>query len=147
MNRRPLPLYAGSALLMLLAVVFGVESVSPGLWQDGMPGPGLVPGIGAALLAGLLVLLVWRGRGVPDEQFGFSAQPFLALDLLLAYALALPHGGFVPTSLVMIILGVRLFHRQRWARASLLAMVLIAVCVLLFKVALRVPLLLFPALP
>lgn len=139
MKRRPVPLYVSCALLALLALVFGWESVRLGLWQDGMPGPGLLPGIGAALLALLLVLLVWRGALVPDEEFGFALRPFVAVGVLLLYAAALPRTGFVPATLVLVTAWTHFFHEQSWLRSAILATVLVASCVLLFHTALEVP--------
>lgn len=147
MKQRPLPLYVSCALLLVLAVVFGIGSMRLGLWQDGMPGPGLLPGIGALLLAVLLALLVWRGALVPDEEFGFALRPFLAIGVLLVYAAVVPRTGFVPATVVMVTLWSHFFHEQGWLRSVVLAVVLVAACVLLFKTALEVPMPLFPGQP
>ncbi len=144
MSRRPLPLSIAGALLALLGIAFAIESVRLGLWADGMPGAGLLPLLAACLLVALALFLGVKGGLVPDEEHTLDRVPLKAIALLLAFAWLVPLAGFVPATVLMITLWTHYFHQQGWWRSAFLGIVLVAAGVVLFRVALSVPMPLFP---
>ncbi len=128
-------------LLAVMAAVFVVGGFRLGLWIDGGPGPGLMPSLSAALL---LVLLVPMVLGAPRDEDALRWEPLFAVALGGAFALLAPRIGMVAPAVVMITLWVKVLHGQSWLRSGLLGLCLTAAGVLVFHVALKVPMPLLP---
>lgn len=130
--------------LMAVAVVFGVAALRLGLYQDGLPGPGLLP-----LAASLLLLAgagrLWRQAAELDSGERFQAGPIVTV---LGFGLMVPllkPAGFVLCTLVFVAAYARLLHHRPWGSAIALSLGLTAGAVLLFAYLLAVPLPLWPA--
>lgn len=131
-----------AAMLCLLALVFGVEAFQLGFWVDDNPGPGVLPLVASVLLLPLSILSL---RERPSENAtGFSGYSFLAIVVLIAYACAVPYGGFVLPTLVLIALWCKIFHRQSWLRSILCSASLTIFGIVIFAYLLQVPIQLLP---
>jgi hypothetical protein len=142
---RIVPSYVAGVILGLLGLVFCIGAFRLGFWGNDGPGPGLLPLVAGALLIPLIV--VASREPISEGESPFSLPPLLAIALALIYALALPHTGFVPTTLVMLILWIRGFYGQSWLRAVICSLCLTAFGILIFNVLLKVPVRLWPELP
>lgn len=136
------PTYVAAAMIAALAVLFGVGSFKLGFWVDDAPGPGLLPLVIALLL--LPLLFVALREPIPSGETPFRGSPLVAITLTGIYALALPYAGFVPASILLVLVWIRLFYRQGWVGAVICSTALTAVGVVIFNVLLKVPMLLFP---
>lgn len=142
MVRLPDPARIAVILLGVTAIGFAVGSWRIGFWDETGPGPGLLPFITAAIMLPLL-FVVWREPAPDDEPFRFN--PLAAVILTAIYALVLPHLGFILPTVLLIVIWVRLFHRQPIWRAFLLSFLLVVAGTLLFVGLLKVPMPLLPA--
>jgi hypothetical protein len=131
-------------MLGLLGLVFCIGAFRLGFWGDDGPGPGLLPLVAGALLIPLIAVAL-REPG-PQDESAFKVQPLLAIALALAYASVLSRTGFVPATLVLLVLWIRSFYRQSWLRAAICSVCLTAVGIFIFNVLLKVPMRLWPEL-
>jgi putative tricarboxylic transport membrane protein len=138
---RIVPSYVAGLLLGLLALVFCVGAFRLGFWGDDGPGPGLLPLVVGALLMPMIVIAL--REPIPEDESSFKIPPLLAIAMMLAYALALPRSGFVPATLVLLLLWVRGFYRQSWFRAVACAACLTALGLFIFSFLLKVPMPMF----
>lgn len=148
--------------LIVAALVFLQQSLSLGLWMDGMPGPGLLPLLAAVALLGLMVpVLAGRdGGGVfdvgadeapadPSDGDGGivpPGRPLEALAWLAAFALSLKTVGFVVASVALFGLWIVRMHGRRWPVAFAVAVVLVCLGTVVFHTLLGVPMPLGPSL-
>ena len=139
---RIVPSYVAGLMLGLLALVFCVGAFRLGFWGDDGPGPGLLPLVVGALLMPMIVIAL--REPIPEDESSFKISPLLAIALMLAYALALPRTGFVPATLVLLLLWVRGFYRESWFRAMACAVCLTALGLFIFSYLLKVPMPMFP---
>jgi hypothetical protein len=136
-----LPTNVAGALIGALAILFGIGALGFGLWQDDMPGPGLLP-FAVSLLLLPLAFIVLR-ENVPDET-PFKATPLVATGVTLIYAVTLPYLGFIVATLLLIVIWVRLLEQQSWMRAALTSAILVMGGLVIFVVLLDVPMPLLP---
>lgn len=126
--------------LILLGLAAGVLAVGYEVGSFTRMGPGFFPlALGIVLIVlGLLILV----RETPDTAVTPPAwRPFLAVATsILAWALLAESAGFVPASLVQILLCSCALSERQWASILILAVVLTTVGYLLFVVQLGVPL-------
>jgi len=139
---RIVPSYVAGLMLGLLALVFCVGAFRLGFWGDDGPGPGLLPLVVGALLLPMIVIAL--REPIPEDETSFKIPPLLAIALMLAYALALPRTGFVPATLVLLLLWVRGFYGQGWFRSLACSACLTALGLFIFSYLLRVPMPMFP---
>lgn len=128
-----------------LALVFCVASWKLGYWVKGAPGPGLLP-LGTSVLLGLCAAFLVRAPAVADEDAGFAGAPLAAFALLCAYGVALPWGGVVLPSIVFGVLWMRLLHRRPVLASIVVSVLMSGAGAAMFKVALKIPLPLWPSL-
>ena len=128
-----------------LAVVFCVASWKLGYWIKGAPGPGLLP-LGTSLLLAACAAFLVRAPAVDDEDPGFGGAPLAAFALLCAYGVSLPWGGVVLPSVVFGTLWMRLLHKRPVLASIAISAVMSGAGAVLFKVALKIPLPLWPAI-
>lgn len=83
---------------------------------------------------------------IPDDENSFKIQPLVAIALILAYALVLKRAGFVPATVIMLILWIRGFYHQSWLRAVICSVSLMLLGLFIFGYLLKVPMPLFPEL-
>jgi putative tricarboxylic transport membrane protein len=127
----------------LLALVFGLGAFRLGFWQEGVPGPGLLPFITSLALLPIALRLLLRPRSVP-EAGPLRAMPLLALAVLAVYGAVVARLGFVGPSLVLLAVWRRAFHGGSWRVAAVTSLALVIGAVLLFRTLLGVPLPLWP---
>lgn len=135
----PTPLL--STALAIVAVLFAVGGYGLGLWQDDMPGAGLLP-FGAALLMLPLILRVFFER--PAEETGFNLRPLGAVLLLIVYAAVLPYLGFIIPTFLLILIWVKVFDRRPILMTAIVAAGLTLAGAFLFVTLLQVPMPLIP---
>jgi hypothetical protein len=108
-----------------------------------LPGPGFFPLLIACAMAGLGIWLLLRpGLEERAPRAGSSGWGPLSVALLsvLAYALALKELGYLLSTFALLAIQLRWVERQSW-RTSLITSVLAAASsLILFRVALKVPL-------
>lgn len=136
------PTYVAAAMLAALAILFCAGAFKLGFWVDDTPGPGLLPLVIGLLL--LPLLFVALREPIPKDETSFRGSPLVAIVFTVIYALALPHAGFVPASIILLLVWIRLFYRQGWVGAVICSTALTAAGVVIFNVLLKVPMLLFP---
>lgn len=136
------PTYLAAGMLAALAALFGVGAFKLGFWVDDAPGPGLLPLVIALLL--LPLLFVALREPIPSDETPFRGSPLVAVLLTVIYALVLPSAGFVPASIVLLLIWIRLFYGQAWVGAIICSTALTAAGVVIFNVLLKVPMPLFP---
>jgi hypothetical protein len=141
---RIVPSYAAGLMLGALGLVFCIGAFRLGFWGDDGPGPGLLPLVAGALLIPLIVVAL--REPVPEGETAFRMPPLLAIGLALVYALVLSRTGFVPATLVLLVLWIRGFYRQSWLRAAICSVCLTAFGIFIFNVLLKVPMRLWPKL-
>lgn len=135
-----------AGILGLLALAFAGASWKLGYWAQGMPGPGLLPLATSVLLLPAAVLLL-RAPPTEDEVPTLSVRSLAGLALCTACALAMPALGMVIPSVVLATLWMRLWGGRSWIGAALYAAAIVGALVLLFVVALSVPVPLWPSIP
>jgi hypothetical protein len=135
------PTYVAAAMLAALAILFGVGAFKLGFWVDDTPGPGLLPLVISLLL--LPLLFVAMREPIPSDETSFKALPLVAVMLAIIYALTLPYVGFVPASVLMLVVWIRFFYGQGWFGAIICSTTLTAGGVVIFNVLLKVPMPLF----
>jgi hypothetical protein len=141
MIRRTHALARGLALLLaaigVLAALEAWRAMPLGTGDE--PGPGLMPLVLAALLAGLALATV-ASRDWPRPAPVARARTLAAAAVIAAWPLALPRLGFTLTTALGLLLLGRVIDEASWARLAVFAAVTTAGAVLLFRVLLRVPL-------
>ena len=127
MRSPPVPAWAGEALCGLALAITGAGFAWGGramsLYDDGVPGPGLVPalvGIGLAGLGVSIALLANRRRDGTDVGL-FDRDSLLAAALMLAAILAFERAGYLVTSFLFLWTSFTLVGRQPALPAGLIA--------------------------
>lgn len=138
------PSYVAGLLLGALGLVFCIGAFRLGFWVDDSPGPGLLPLVVGVLMIPMIVVAM--REPIPEDETSFKVQPLVAIALILAYALILPRIGFVPATLLMLILWIRGFYRQSWLRAAVCSVSLTVLGLFIFSYLLKVPMQMFPEL-
>ncbi len=127
----------------LLALVFGLGAFKLGFWQEGVPGPGLLPFITSVALLPIALRLLFWPRTVPDAG-PLRPMPLVALVVLAVYGVLVARLGFIGPSLVLLAVWRRAFHGGSWLAAAVTSVALVIGAVLLFRTLLGVPLPLWP---
>jgi hypothetical protein len=139
-----------SAVLLLLGVGTGAESLRLGVGSWMLPGPGFLP-LGASLvlifLAIAILIRAWPG-GVADAAVGQDSWPHAnnlrtVVSVLVAlgmYALVWNTLGFSLSTCMLLAFLFRYAGRQRWAIVIAGTLVTTLACYLLFGVFLKVEL-------
>lgn len=136
---QPTPFMA--MMLTIIAVVFAFGGYSLGLWQDEMPGAGLLPFATALVLLPLVARIFFER---PVDETAFKRRPLVAVLLLACYAATLPTLGFIIPTIVMITLWIRALDEQPLPSAVIVAVVLTLAGAFLFVTLLQVPMPLLP---
>lgn len=142
MMGRIVPSYVAGLMLGLLGLVFCIGAFRLGFWVDDGPGPGLLPLVVGGLLMPMIIVAL--REPIPADETSFKIQPLSAIALILAYAVVLPRAGFVPATLVMLVLWIRGFYRQSWFRSVACSVCLTGFGLFIFYVLLKVPMQMFP---
>jgi len=135
----------GPVLLASIGVFAIHGSIGLGLWRGDIPGPGLYPLICSAILTGLclLAVLVEIVRHRPPEIQG---EPMLWLRLglyvvsLLVFAVLIEPLGFMPTSVLALMLAMRAGEGRPWSQSLVISLAGSVAIWFLFDRLLGVPL-------
>lgn len=135
----------GGCLLVSFGLFVSIYSYAQ--YKIGIPsqfGPGAFPLVLGCILAvlGLLVLVpaLARTSGFPKGFPRFEFRPFIAvLGAMAGFGLLVDSFGMIPAVLSMTVLAVLADKKTKPLTTTLLAVILCALAVLVFKVGLSVP--------
>lgn len=136
---QPTPFMA--IVIAIMAVLFASGGYTLGLWQDEMPGAGLLPFVTALLLLPLILRIFFER---PADETAFNGRPLGAVLLLACYAATLPVLGFVIPTIAMIVIWVRALDGKPPLITVVVAVLLTLAGAFLFVTLLHVPMPLFP---
>jgi len=131
-------------LVFGLVVLFLIPAQVPAP-EPGMIGPRYVPYIMAIAMILLSVVLIVQGLLSKDGKVSFrgilpSKEALLTTLLIILWIVGLALGlGFIPTSLLFVLAGLRLYRTKGWLNYAI-AVVFVFVLYLVFAVFLRVQL-------
>lgn len=144
--RNPRDFYGGLSLAALGVLALWASRDLPGLHGFAF-GPGTAPRMFAVLLILLSLAVAATGYlsdGPAMERFAIRGPVFLTLAVLLFAAFIRPL-GLVITTYLTIVVSAAATTESRWLETLIWGAVLTAFCVLLFPMALNLPLQLWPA--
>jgi putative tricarboxylic transport membrane protein len=141
----PRDFYGGLALLGLALFALWASSDLPGMRGFAF-GPGTAPRLFAIILAVLgfavaLVGLFTEGPGL--ERFSIRGPVFITASTLL-FAVTIRQFGLIIASYLSIVVAAAATPEVRWLETLLWAAFLTAFCVVLFPIALNLPMQLWP---
>jgi hypothetical protein len=121
-----------------------------GLFEEGVPGPGLLPFIGGIALTllgiGVLIPALRKETGTREGVKNFFPEKdsfrkiFLAVLALGAYGMGLEYAGFLLMSFLFMIFLLRFIEPQRWTVVLTASLLTAASSYLLFQFLLKVQL-------
>lgn len=144
--RDPRDYYGGLALFGLALFMLWASGDLPGLRGFAF-GPGTGPRIFATILAGLSLIVMVVGmftQGPGLERYAWRGPLFITVGTLV-FAMTIRQFGLVIASYVSIIAVAAGSSEVRWIETAIWAAVLTGFCVLVFPIALNLPLQLWPA--
>lgn len=147
MNKRDV---AGSIFWILVGSFFCVGSLKYGLFNEGIPGPGLLPFLGGIILIflGLMVFVVaFRKSGhekdVQDEFFPekFSLKKIVfTVMAIIFYLVVLEYSGFLLTTFFFMLFLFRFIEPKKWTVAITSSVLIASFFYILFQLLLKVQL-------
>jgi hypothetical protein len=140
----------GSSFWIGVGLFFCVGALRYGLFDEGVPGPGLLPSIGGIALIslgiGVLIPALKKGTKTKSAEKGFLPEKdsfrklFLAVAALGAYGMALEYTGFLITTFLFMIFLLRFIEPQKWTVVLATSLLTAASSYLLFQFFLKVQL-------
>lgn len=135
----------GPVLIAAIGLYAIRGSFGLGLWSGDIPGPGLYPlicgGVLVALCAGAIGVEILRRPPVPlPGEPTLWARLILYLVALLLFAALIEPLGFLPTSVLALIVAIRLGERRPWPQTLWISLASSTAIWLLFDRLLGVPL-------
>jgi putative tricarboxylic transport membrane protein len=140
----------GSLFWIGVGLFFCAGAFRYGLFDEGVPGPGLLP-----LIAGIVLISLGTGVLVPSLKKEATSKPvgkgffpekdsfkklLMAVIALGAYGMTLEYLGFVITTFLFMIFLLRFIEPQRWTVVLLTSLLTAASSYLLFQFLLKVQL-------
>ena len=130
--------YAG-ALMFLLGIAAMAKSVDYKIGTISQMGPGLFPAAIGGLLAltGIAIFIAKDTTAAPDHTasgragFEWRSWSFLCLGLV-AFIVLGEHGGLVPATFALVFLSACADRENTLLHALVLALVMVAICVIVF---------------
>lgn len=131
---------ACALVIAAIGLALGIVASRMGMFEDGIPGPGLAPALLGALLTGLgLICALGEALGKqPQSNEHFSLDAAKALGLLAAAVAAFEWAGFLITIFVFMLAFLRLIGHAPLPRALAFSAGVSGVLWLLFVKALGV---------
>jgi hypothetical protein len=129
---------------MVLAISFGVGAIRLGFWSDGLPGSGLIPFLGCALLLPTAIALLRAPLDEGDSD-RLRPKPLIGFAVLCIYAWILPWIGFAAATGMLLLVWIKGLHGRTWIEAAAGSVSLSAFIIFLFDYLLKVPLNVWPA--
>lgn len=115
-------------------------------YGTGVPGPGLWPGLVAALMvAAGLALLIKSLRMKPEDDTPIemwtdgTKRVYITMAILIAYVAILGVVGFIPSTIVMLVVFIQWFAKTKPVITLLISAVATLVIYCVFKFVLNVP--------
>ena len=133
---------------MVVGALFLAGAISLGLGTTGEPGPGFFPFVMAAFLISFSSIHFVSSL-IKDGHVGSAASErlwpksdgikriLLTIILLLGFIFALNHLGFVLTTLLFMLLGLRFVEPQRWRTVFLIGSLATVLSYSIFQLWLR----------
>jgi putative tricarboxylic transport membrane protein len=140
----------GSSFWIALGLLFSAGAFRYGLFEEGVPGPGLLP-----LIAGIILISLGVGVLIPalkkeakpkPAEKGFFPEKDSFKKLLLAvvalgvYGMALEYMGFLIMTFLFMIFLLRFIEPQKWTVVLTTSLLTAASSYLLFQLLLKVQL-------
>jgi hypothetical protein len=132
-----------SAALISVAVFFAVASVRVGLWETGMPGPGLTSFLGALLLFPLGIIAYVSCPTITEDD-SLHLVPLIGGAGLCVFAWLLPTLGFAVSMTALMLFLTSGLQQRSWWQGVITAVVISGVLVVLFYYVLLVPIMVWP---
>jgi putative tricarboxylic transport membrane protein len=127
------------ALLIIVGIGVGIESIRLKLGTPLTPQPGFFPFIGSVLLIGLAVILLVQGLRRRDgsaqssgEVVGELRRPLVLIVSLCVYTAALKYVGYVLPTMVLVAVILRVLGVMSWKVLTVTSLGLSVVAYLLF---------------
>jgi putative tricarboxylic transport membrane protein len=115
-----------SIICMILGIIFSIGALKYGLGHAGFPGSGFLPFIMGIVLICLSFVLfisaIKKGKSLLTETENFFPEKdslkktLLALIALSVYGIVLEYLGYLPTSILFMVVILRFVELQRWRR-------------------------------
>lgn len=143
--RNPRDFYGGLVIVLLALFMLWASSDLPGMRGFAF-GPGTAPRMFAIILAvlGLGVMAVgYFTDGAGLERYAIRGPLFITASTLI-FAMTIRQFGLIIASYVSIVVAASGTTEVRWLEALIWAAFLTAFCVMLFPIALNLPLQLWP---
>jgi putative tricarboxylic transport membrane protein len=138
--------FGGGLIILAVAIFAWWQSADLAIGTLGGMGPGMLPRALAAFLGllGLLLLVSsFLERGV--RLYGWSLRgPIFILGAMVAFGLAVRPLGLVAAGPIAIIVGAFASDEVRWVETIIVGILTTVFCVVLFKLALGLPIPLAP---
>jgi putative tricarboxylic transport membrane protein len=113
-----------SIFCMILGIIFSTGALKYGLGRAGLPGSGFLPFIIGIVLISLSFMLfisaIKKGKSVMIETENFFPEKdswkktLLALIALSVYGIILEYLGYLPTTILFMVVILRFVELQRW---------------------------------
>lgn len=140
----------GSSFWIGVGTFFCAGAFGYGLFEEGVPGPGLLPLIAGIVLislgTGILVPALKKEKKPASAEKGFFPEKdsfkkvFLAVVALGGYGMALEYIGFLTMTLLFMIFLLRFIEPQKWTVVLTTSLLTAASSYLLFQFLLKVQL-------
>ncbi len=129
----------GLIFLVVAVVLFWQAYLIAGF--SALSSPGAFPLAAAAVmvLAALIVVIgnARRPRGAGHEPI-LPRTIAIFTGLVIVYAIALDPLGFLPASLIFLIVGMKLLYRRSWGRTILISVLSLAAVYIIFRLVFQV---------
>lgn len=139
--------FVAAAIGFLFGIFVLIEALLLPKGTNGVPGPGLFPGVvSAILILSSITLFVRSLRMKPEENVEIhpfsddSKRVYLVMAILVVYLAVMPYVGFCVTTFVLMFALVKWFSARKVVPCLLIAAVVTAAIYLIFSKVLNVPL-------
>lgn len=134
------------ALLAIYILVTSMGYPTAEAYGTGVPGPGLWPGLIAALLLITSIGLIVGTFMTKKDSFGElnlwtpdTKRAYISMAILIVYVLVLPTVGFIISSVVMLIVFIQWFSKMKIWKTILVSVAATLAVYFVFKSLLDVP--------
>jgi len=125
----------GSLILILIGTGVIIGSIRLHVGTPTNPQPGFFPFLGGMILVGLSMILLaygWLGHGKGIEAFGEVRRPAILVVAMGIYVGILDHLGYVPATLLIALVILRVLGVRSWKVLGLASVLLAGGTYLLF---------------
>jgi putative tricarboxylic transport membrane protein len=123
---------------------FCIGAINYGIFEQGVPGPGLLPFMAGAIVITLgIIVLIFDSSKIGGELFNQKdswKRVSYAVISLIMFAFLLGNFGFVPAAILFVAMLLKLIEKQAWKTVFWFSLVMTSSFYVLFKILLRIPL-------